>query len=133
MEKYIGNSQIQLWKKEYFYAFDADIRQMEDQIFWYREEKSDALAPSSFSYYLYERKVKNFREEWELLWEEGECPDGEQVEKHIRERMAELLKQDDISLDDYPEDKTILEVKKIHEIYCRKWMECLYLNREIPE
>ena len=57
VKKHIGNSQIQLWKKEHFYAFDADIRQMEDQIFWYREEKADALAPSSFSYYLYERKV----------------------------------------------------------------------------
>lgn len=133
MAKYVGDSQIRFWSKEHFYVFDANIRQMEDQILWYREEIADVLAPSGFSYYLYERKVKEFRKEWERLCEEYEHPDWEKLEKHIRERMAELLKQDAISLEDYPENPIVQEVKNIHEIYCRKWMECLYLNAEIPE
>lgn len=109
------------------------------------KKKTDKLAPSSFSYYLYERKIKEFRREWEMLCEEyerseremqcEECehPVWEKLEKHIRERMAELLKQDDISIEDYPDNEIIREVKGVHETYCRKWMECLYLNGEIPE
>jgi len=133
VEKYTGNSQIQFWSEEHFYAFDSDIRQMEDQIFWYREEKLEGLAPSSFSYYLYERKVREFRREWEMLREECEAPDWERLEKHIRERMIELIKQDNITLEDYPENEIVREVKEIHEKYCKEWAACLYADARIPK
>lgn len=133
MEKFTGKPKIQLWTKEHFYAFDADIRQMEDQILWYRKEKLDALAPSSFSYYLYEQKIQKFRREWEFLLEECQDPNWEKVEQHIKERMKELLKQDDISLEDYPDNTIVLEVRKIHKRYCREWAKCLYYGTGIPE
>lgn len=133
MKKITGNSKIQLWTKEHFYAFDADIRQMEDQILWYRKEKLDALAPSSFSYFLYEKKIKEFRKEWEFLWEECRDMDWESLEEHIIERMKELMKQDDITLEDYPDNEIIREVRKIHKEYCRKWAQCLYYGSGIPE
>lgn len=128
MEKYTGNSKIQIWTKEHFYAFDADIRQMEDQILWYRKVKLDVLAPSSFSYYLYERKVEEFRKEWENLQEECKTSDWKSLEQHIRKRMMELIKQDDITLEDYPDNEIVLEVRKIHKKQCKKWEECLQMG-----
>jgi len=55
------------------------------------------------------------------------------LEKLIKERITEVLKQDNITLEDYPEYEQVRKKKEEHEQICIKWITCLYFNVETPE
>lgn len=104
-------------------AVGEDIAALEEEICEYRRTKLHTLAPSAFSYHLYEVKLAALRTEWELC-KKGvlENPDlnfekdeiREKLETLLYERMAEVKKQNDIQVDDFPENEEFQKMKMLH-------------------
>ena len=105
-----------LWKSE------QEIKKMEEEIVVYRREKLPALAPSSFSYRLYELYLQKVRNQCielkeKIMQEAGEKEAYlmEQFLKLLLERMTKIKQQDCITLDDYPADEMAKKWKENHE------------------
>lgn len=106
---------------------------MEEEILSARNELLNQLTPSSFSYFLYEKKLEKYRRSWEMLKETPIENSHNKWESLIQKRIAEILKQNNISQEDYPQNERIRERKERHEKCCIQWITCLYFNVEIPE
>lgn len=133
MSGYMRNTRIDMWIKLQWSALTQQLEQMEEEILSARKEVQDKLAPSSFSYFLYEKKVEKYRNLWDELKEaQTEQSYGER-EKLIQERITEIIKQNNISQEDYPQNERIRERKERHEKICIQWITCLYFNAETPE
>ena len=133
MSEYMKNTRINMWTKVQWSALAQQLEQMEEEILAARKEQKNQLAPSSFSYFLYEKKVEQYRRLWEAFKEtQTERKDGE-WERLIQERIAEIIKQNNISQEDYPQNERIRERKERHEKRCIQWITCLYFNAELPE
>ena len=127
------NTRIDMWTKLQWSALTQQLEQMEEEILSARKEAQDKLAPSSFSYFLYEKKVEKYRNLWDELKKTQTEQNYGEWEKLVQERIAEIVKQNNISQEDYPQDERIRERKERHEKRCIQWITCLYFNAEIPE
>lgn len=106
----------------YFIVFDWQMRRMEDEILQCRSRKTDCLTPSSFSYYLYEKRLKKNWSQWEFLYTGGNISGWTAMERLIRERIRELLKQDKITAEDEPQNEEVIRMQHLHEKICAGWM-----------
>lgn len=113
------------WSEEVFKKFETQIVKMEDEIIEGRKELPESISPSSFSYYLYEEKVRKFRGKWEYYKSNEELPMQENcqnLEKLMKERILEVLKQDKITCEDYPGNEQIDKMRDYHEMLCISWI-----------
>lgn len=102
-----------------------EVAVLEEEICEYRRTKLKKLSPSAFSYQLYEVKLASLRTEWEELAdyvtkfpEKNSEKDEirEQLETLLFERMEEIKKQNEIHLDDYPENEELQKMRILHEL-----------------
>lgn len=117
--------------EELFKKFETQIVEMEDEIIECRKELPKQLSPSSFSYYLYEEKVRRFRKNWEYYKSNQELSMQENcrnLKKLMKERILEVLKQDKITWEDYPENEQVDKMKDYHEMLCIPWIMNLHFN-----
>ena len=129
------NTRIDMWTEQQWSVLTQQLAQMEEEILSSRREQQNKLAPSSFSYFLYEKKVEKYRETWTTLQktriEYGDklcCVD--EWEKLIQERIAEIIKQNHISQEDYPQNEQIRKRKERHDRYCMQWISRMYFSEE---
>ena len=127
-----------MWTGQQWNVLTQQLEQMEEEILSCRREQQNKLAPSSFSYFLYEKKVEKYRELWnELRIAHDKAVDRQfcydEWERLVQERIAEIIKQNHISQADYPLNEHIRERKERHEKRCIQWIICLYFNVEIPK
>ena len=99
-----------------------NVARMEDEIVVYRKTKLPMLSPSGFSYQLYERYLERIRMQWYELAEKIIEVDGSEeaclmeiLKELLRARMEEIIKQDYITLEDYPEDEMVKNIKEYHD------------------
>ena len=95
-------------------ALHVQLCELEEEIIkgripWLEQEKG-----SIFSYWLYDMRVKAYREEWaalEDLEHRTECAEKLSQETGFSElmcrRMKEIIKQGEINRDDFPEDREV--------------------------
>jgi len=105
-------------------AVGEEIAALENEIFEYRMTKLKNLAPSAFSYQLYSVKLGTMRTEWEQFKKlVNEMPElnnerdavRDRLESLLYERMAEVKRQNEIHLEDYPENEEMKRMKKRHD------------------
>ena len=76
-------------------------------------EKGDK---SSFSYWLYELRIKNYRnEECETITNET-----------LKQRLLDIIKQCYINMEDYPLDQAVHFRAKEHILKAKKWLDALH-------
>ncbi len=119
-------SRIREWSGETFAEFDEDMRRMEAEIISYRRKTPAYLGQSSFSYYLYEKKVHEMQTRWHELVDcrlflVRNLVQWEELEALVLQRLGEIEKQNSITLEEYPKEAEFLQLQKEHGKCCAKW------------
>jgi len=120
------------WPDSRFETLGKQLKQMEDELREIQKEKY-AIAPSSFSYYLYEKKVEEFRS----VWEQIDIRRGEEARQILFplavERIYRLLEQGMITEEDFPDQEDIREMVCRHFELCDAWKDCMMFMGPEPK
>ena len=87
------------------------IEKLEEEIIKGREEWMKQGVGSGFSYYLYQRRVEGYRQEWDELLTVGEVKSTDRFREELLEivskRLQDIRRQGMINRDDFPKEKEV--------------------------
>lgn len=132
MQDFFAETCVNSWSDSRLMTLDSQLRRMEDEIVRCRSGFT-ATAPSSFSYYLYEKRLLRTREVWNrTLAIEG--AEG-RVKMYLlaSDRIYNLIKQDRITEEDFPDNGEIREMRQEHYELCLGWMRAMVFGESVPE